>query len=127
MSVRSALRLLGASVSVISVAAIVAAPAHADIVDNSFLSALNNAGVAYDDPSSAVALGQSICPMLVQPGGSLASVASTVAGNGMPPEMAGLFTSIAISMFCPSVVASLANGNLPNLPDLPFPLRLPSA
>ena len=127
MSVRSALRLLGASAGVISVAAIVAAPAHADTVDSSFLSALNNAGVPYDDPSSAVALGQSICPLLVQPGGSLASVASAVAGNGMPPEMAGLFTSIAISMFCPSVVASLANGNLPNLSGLPFPLQLPSA
>jgi hypothetical protein len=58
--------------------------------------------------------------MLVQPGGSFATVASNMAGNnGITPAMSGLFTSIAISMYCPSVMSSLANGNLPYLFNLP--------
>ena len=83
---------------------------------DAFLSALNNAGVNYGDPGSAVALGQSICPLLAQPGGSFAGAASNIANNGIPPNMAALFTSIAISMYCPSMVASMANGGLPALP-----------
>ena len=48
-----------------------AAPAHADpLTDNSFLSALTNAGIGYNDPASTQSLGQSICPMLVEPGKS---------------------------------------------------------
>jgi hypothetical protein len=103
-----------------------AAPAQADVDPNAFLSALNDAGVGYDNPAAAVALGQSICPMLSQPGGDFASVASQMTGHdGISAEMAGLFTSIAISMYCPSAVASFANGDwLENgtLPGLPFPI-----
>src|ERR1700676_5080460 len=115
-----AARALAVSVGLITAAATVAAPAHADPVGDAFLGALNNAGVNYNDPGSTVALGQSVCPMLVQPGGSFASTASSVTGNnGMSPAIAGLFTSIAISMYCPSVVASLANGNFTGLPQIP--------
>ena len=100
------------TVALVGAATPLAAPARADAIGDSFLSALNNAGVGYGDPANTVALGQSICPMLAQPGGSFASVASGMAGNnGMSPPMAGLFTSIAISMFCPAMVSSLANGN----------------
>ncbi|MBO0865601.1 MAG: DUF732 domain-containing protein [Mycobacterium sp.] len=100
--------------------AALAAPAQADSIDDSFLSALNGAGVNYQDPASTAALGQSVCPMLAQPGGTFASAASSVVGNnGMSPAMAELFTSIAISMYCPSMMASLADGNMPNLPQLP--------
>ena len=100
------------TVALVAAATPLAAPARADAIGDSFLSALNNAGVGYGDPANTVALGQSICPMLAQPGGSFASVASSMAGNnGMSPMMAGMFTSIAISMFCPAMVSSLANGN----------------
>ncbi|EUA06771.1 hypothetical protein I553_0459 [Mycobacterium xenopi 4042] len=97
-----------------------AAPVQANSVDEQFLSALNNSGVNYGDPGAAVTLGQSVCPMLAQPGGTFASAASGITGqNGMSPAMAQMFTSIAISMYCPSMMASIANGNLPNLPQLP--------
>jgi hypothetical protein len=113
-------RVLAAAAGLITAAATVAPPAHADPVGDSFLSALTNSGVAYGDPASTVALGQSICPLLVQPGGTFGSVASGLTGNnGMSPQMAGLFTSIAISMFCPTVISSLAGGNWLN----PGPLR----
>jgi hypothetical protein len=49
---------------------------------------------------------------LAQPGGNFASVASQMGGtNGVSPGMASLFTTIAISMYCPSMMASLANGS----------------
>ena len=78
---------------------------------NAFLAALTNAGVTYSQPASTMALGQSVCPMLVQPGGSFDSVASNMAdGNGMSHEAAGVFTIVAIATFCPSVMFPL----LPN-------------
>lgn len=104
----------------VAAATAVATPATADPNNDAFLNALNNAGVNYDDPAQAVQLGQSICPALAQPGGSLASTAATINGqNGISAAMAGLFTSIAISMYCPSMVDSFANGDLSNLPQIP--------
>jgi hypothetical protein len=101
-------------------AATLATPAQADMIDDQFLSALDSAGVNYQDPTSTAALGQSICPMLDQPGATLASAASSVLGNnGMSPEMAQMFTTIAISTYCPSIMASLADGDMPSLPQLP--------
>lgn len=91
--------------------AIAAAPsAVADPIDDSFLSALNSAGVGYNDPANTVALGQAVCPMLVEPGKSFAGVASQVGNNGISPDMAAFFTGIAISMYCPSMMTSLGNG-----------------
>ncbi|NLP98804.1 DUF732 domain-containing protein, partial [Mycobacterium tuberculosis] len=54
-------------------------------------------------------------------GGSFnTAVASVVArAQGMSQDMAQTFTSIAISMYCPSVMADVASGNLPALPDMP--------
>jgi hypothetical protein len=114
-----AVRVLAASVG-LAAAATFSVPAHADTLSDTFLNALNNAGVAYNDPATAVSLGQSICPMLVQPGGNFATVASSLAGNnGISANMAGLFTTIAIGMYCPAMMSSIANGNMP------FPLQIP--
>lgn len=109
-----------AAVGLLATAAAIAAPAQADSIDDSFLSALGGAGVNYADPGGTAALGQSVCPMLSAPGGSFASAASSLVGNnGMSPAMANMFTSIAISMYCPSMMASIENGQVPNLPQLP--------
>ena len=92
-----------------------AAPAHADpLTDNSFLSALTNAGIGYNDPASTESLGQSICPMLVEPGKTFASVASSVGNQGINPQMASFFTGIAISMYCPQMMSSIGNGTFLN-------------
>ena len=99
----------------IATAVTVAAPAHADpITDPSFLSALTNAGIGFNNPATTTSLGQSICPMLVEPGKSLASVYSTVTNNGINPDMAAFFTGIAISIYCPQMMSSLGNGTLLN-------------
>ena len=99
----------------VATAVSLAAPAHADpITDPSFLNALTNAGIGYNDPATTEQLGQSICPMLVEPGKSLASVYSTVTNNGINPDMAAFFTGIAISMYCPSMMSSIGSGTVLN-------------
>ena len=99
----------------VATAVTVAAPAHADpTTDTSFLNALTNAGIGYNDPASTQSLGQSICPMLVEPGKNMASIYSTVSNNGINPDMAAFFTGIAISMYCPSAMSSIGNGTFLN-------------
>ena len=108
-------RVLTLTVGLTTAAAVLAAPASADpIADNSFLNALGSAGIGYSDPAGTQQLGQSICPMLVEPGKSMASVYSTVSNNGIPPEMAAFFTGIAISMYCPQMMTSIGNGTFLN-------------
>jgi hypothetical protein len=109
--VNKAKRNLTVTLVGVATAVTVAAPAHADpTTDTSFLNALTNAGIGFNDPASAEQLGQSICPMLVEPGKNLASVYSTVSHNGVNPDMAAFFTGIAIQMYCPSMMSSIGNG-----------------
>ena len=92
-----------------------AGPANADpTADNNFLGALTNAGIGYSDPASTEQLGQSICPMLVEPGKNMASIYSTVSNNGINPAMAAFFTGIAIQMYCPAAMSSIGNGTFLN-------------
>ena len=82
----TAAQVLAVAVGVSMAAALSPAAAHADSTSDAFLAALNTAGVDYADPGSAVELGQSICPMLSEPGGSFAKTASTLsAATGSPP------------------------------------------
>jgi hypothetical protein len=116
------------SVGIVIAASAAPATARADAVSDTFLSTLTSSGVSVADPNMAVTMAQSICPMLAKPGGNFAGIASQMGGtNGVSPGMANLFTSIAISMYCPSMMASLANGNwlgqgaqmgLPGMPGL---------
>jgi hypothetical protein len=93
---------------VITAAAASGASARADLVGNSFLSALTTAGIPYNDPVSATALGESVCPMLVQPGSTFDETAATMAVNsGMTRDRANLFTIIAVSVYCPGLLSPL--------------------
>ncbi len=92
-------------------AAALAAPIRADMLGNAFLSALTNAGIAYSQPATTLALGESVCPMLFEPGGSFDSVAAAMAeDSGMTPAIAAKFTIVAVATYCPALVAPL----LPN-------------
>jgi hypothetical protein len=103
-----ALGLTALTAALIAAASTMAAPIRADMAGNSFLSALTNAGIAVTQPATAMAQGQSVCPMLVQPGGSFDTVVSEVAtGSGMTEKNAGIFTIIAIGTFCPAMIAPL--------------------
>jgi hypothetical protein len=91
-----------------------AAPAQADPVDMDFLNSLADSGLTGLDPVNATNVGQSVCPMLAEPGQNLADVASSVSDAiGKPLGPATMFTGLAISMFCPAAVTSIANGDNP--------------
>jgi hypothetical protein len=91
-----------------------AAPAQADPTGDAFIKALSNAGVGVANPTDAVALGQSVCPMLSKPGQTAADAAAQVAKvAGMSLGPATMFTGVAISIFCPGVVAQIGNGKSP--------------
>ncbi|ORA77731.1 DUF732 domain-containing protein [Mycobacterium malmoense] len=110
------IRLLAAAAGLLTAAAAFAAPAEADPVDDNFIDALNHAGIDFGQPGNAMSVGQSICPMLAQPGGSVAAAAASVSQRGMSPQMAQMFTTIAIQMYCPEEMANIANGNMPGMP-----------
>lgn len=121
------------SISIAAAVAVPVAPAQADVSPDQFLSALDSAGISYRDPNAAVTMAQSICPLLTKPGGDFAAVASQMgATGGLSPGMASLFTSIAISMYCPNMMAQITNGNWLGTvaqmqrPGVPFgPMGLP--
>jgi hypothetical protein len=92
------------------------AHAHADPVGGPMAPVLNGVGIGNNGPiSSAIAqMGQSVCPMLVKPGSSLANGAAQVSGHGgLTPSIAGLLAGMAIQAQCPSFMTSVANGNMP--------------
>jgi hypothetical protein len=121
---RSWMSFLGAG-CLITAAIAFSAHSEADPNDDNFIDALSHAGIEYGEPGNAMAVGQSICPMLAQPGGSFAAAASGVAHRGMSPQMAQMFTTIAIQTYCPEEMANIMGGNvsglqqLPNMPGMP--------
>ena len=65
--------MLALSAGLITGTVMLAAPAQADPTGDAFVAALTNAGLGSSDPANAVALGQSICPMLSEPSQTAAS------------------------------------------------------
>src|ERR1700751_1571045 len=110
--------LLGAG-CLITAAAMLSAPVEADPNDDNFIDALSHAGIEYGEPGNAMAVGESICPMIAQPGGSFAAAASGVARRGMSPQAAQMFTTIAIRTYCPEQMANLLGGNPSGPPQFP--------
>jgi hypothetical protein len=112
-------RLTALVVGAFAISVPFAAQAQADTSDDAFIDSLGSAGLGATDPADAVALGQSVCPMLSQPGQTAADAAAQVAdAAGMSLGPATMFTGLAISAFCPGAVASLGNGESP----IPFGL-----
>jgi Protein of unknown function (DUF732) len=115
VAVGMAFRPLVVTLGIAAAALLWPAHAHADVGDAG-TSAANGIGIGNNGPvSTAIAgIGQSICPMLVQPGGKLASMATQLSGHdGLAPTIAGFVVSTAIQTQCPSWMTSLANGDMP--------------
>ncbi|MCV7224174.1 DUF732 domain-containing protein [Mycolicibacterium elephantis] len=106
------LRVVAVGAGLAAAATALAAPAQADPADESFLAALRGAGMTIDNPVDMVALGESVCPMLVEPGKNIAKVYTQVTDSGIPPDIAAFFTGIAISSYCPQMLASVGNGTV---------------
>jgi hypothetical protein len=109
------IRLITVFAGVAATACMLAAPASADPSTDAFLDAVSGAGLAgTTDPSNLVAVGQSVCPMLSEPGQNAADAAATVADTtGMSLGGAHMFTGLAISFLCPRVLESVGNGESP--------------
>jgi hypothetical protein len=94
----------------LSVAAMiaVAAPAHADADgnDQSFLVALNQAGLTYQDPDRAVAAGKQVCN-LVDGGMTGVDIVKNLEqyNPGFAGDGAAKFTAIAAEAYCPTALA----------------------
>lgn len=111
------IRLLAAAAALLTVASAFAAPAEADPnADDNFIDALNHAGIDFGQPGNAMAVGESICPMLAQPGASFAGAVMSIRRRGMSPAMAQTFTTIAIQSYCPDAIANLTSGNVSGMP-----------
>jgi len=105
----TAMALSAATAGVIA-AAVGAAPANADTNASDVLSVLSDSGIVNVDPNTAVAIGQSMCPLLAERGQNSADIASTVADAlGKPLGAAPMFTGAAIGALCPGVVGNLGN------------------
>ncbi|MET0705175.1 MAG: hypothetical protein ABWY93_36455, partial [Mycobacterium sp.] len=82
-------------------------PAHADPVDSSYTGVLSSVGIGNNGPlSTAIAqVGQAICPLLVQPGSSVASSAIQAGGNGgLAPTIGGAVAGMVIQSQCPNAM-----------------------
>jgi hypothetical protein len=95
----------------LAVGTALAVPAHTDpgpginetgFNETGFLAALNNAGIAYQSPSQAVAAGQAVCG-LMDSGVSGIEVLDDVkkANPALTLDGAGKFAAIAANEFCP--------------------------
>ncbi len=62
-----------------------------------------------------------MCPALTGPAGTAAAATSGVTGanNGMSPEMAQMFTEIAVQAYCPQMLTQLTHGQVPDLSQIP--------
>ena len=106
-------------------AGVPAAPAAAqtDPADDAFLAAVSEAGLLMGDPAAVVDLGRRVCPMLSEPGQRSADVAAKVAeAGGMPLRPATMFTGLAISIFCPTLVSQIGSGIASGASPVPLPL-----
>jgi hypothetical protein len=103
--------VVAAAVASAAVATMSAAPAQADPATDVFLSTLQHYRLGDIDPATALRVGQSVCPMLAEPGQNAANVAADVSDAlGRPLGPATMFTGLAIQLFCPRAVNALTDG-----------------
>ena len=107
-----------------SVAAVIglAAPAHADSTDDSFIASLKAAGITFSDPDAAVGAGKWVCDK-VGGGTDMSDVVKTLTtkNTSLNPDKAGKFAAIAANAYCPDAVsASSSTSDTPSpAPDTP--------
>lgn len=121
-SLVAAVGALSVSAVLFGTAASTAAPAAADPITDALVSSLATAGIQAVSPTVASVTAQAVCTILSQPGG--ADVVNWVAESaGLKLGPAAMFTGIAISLFCPTVVSAAVQSALTNgIPAIPLPI-----
>ncbi|HET7073273.1 MAG TPA: DUF732 domain-containing protein [Mycobacterium sp.] len=75
--------------------------AHADAIDNSFLSAIKAKGITFASPEDAIVAGHEVCDEL-DLGRQKSDVASEVMNNAkMDDYHAGFFVGVSVAAYCP--------------------------
>ena len=117
----------------------VATPAQADPgnsgPDASFLAALNKAGITYQDPTVAVAVGKRACELMDRGNPEVDVIKSVSSSNsGFTVDGAAQFTMIAASAYCPQHMGRPLSQALVPTPQPPqqnpiidFPIITPGA
>ena len=95
-----------------------ATPAHADDTDRgkdqAFLVALTQAGLTYQDPDRAVAVGKKVCDLVDQGMAGVDIVRNLEQYNpGFAGDGAAKFTAIAAEAYCPRAIAQVSQGVAP--------------
>jgi hypothetical protein len=83
----------------------VAAPAHADGVDDTFLATVKAAGITFQDPGKAIGAARWVCSMAGQ-GKQMADLVKTIQAQnpGLTGDNAARFTAIAANTYCPEAL-----------------------
>jgi len=107
----------GLLAGLVSIALPFAAPSHSDTGSvEDVLGALDGIGITDIAPGDAVALGQSLCPLLADRSQNSADIAAQVADAlGRPLSAPTAFTGMAVSFLCPKAVDRIVEGG-PLLP-----------
>ncbi len=105
------------------ISGVFAVPAQADTAGDvdGFLSTLDGLGITDIAPGDAVALGESVCPLLAERGQNTADIAGKVSDAiGRPLGPATMFTGAAISFLCPRAVERVTDNLLDSSQLLPL-------
>jgi hypothetical protein len=114
---------------------VVATPAQADPGDSgpdaSFLTALKKAGITFQDPAVAVAVGKKACELMDQGNPQVGVIKSVSSSNpGFTTDGAAQFTMIAAGTYCPQHMGQPVTQAPPTArqsPAIDFPIITPGA
>ena len=99
--------------------------------DASFLAALNKAGITYQDPTVAVAVGKKACELMNRGNPEVDVIKSVSSSNpGFTADGAAQFTMIAASAYCPQHMGQPITQAPPTpqqQPLIDFPIITPGA
>src|ERR1700722_14468480 len=103
--------------------------------DASFLAALNKAGITYQDPTVAIAVGKKACELMDRGNPEVDVIKSVSSSNsGFTVDGAAQFTMIAASAYCPQHMGQPLSQALVPTPQPPqqnpiidFPIITPGA
>jgi Protein of unknown function (DUF732) len=93
-----------------------AAPAYADDdpnTDADFLSALNFAGISYQDPAAAISAGKTICELEDNGSSEDEILGNLQQRNAFTGNSAAKFTVIAVGAYCPKYITGEGRGPKP--------------
>lgn len=87
-----------------------AAPAHADGTDDSFIASLHAAGITFSDQDKAVGAGKWVCDTVGQ-GTQMPDVVKTLLSknSALSEDKANQFAAIAANTYCPSTITATTN------------------